>query len=121
MKQARARIRLTTRESTAVTGGFAAAPATGPNVVVVVLDDVGFAQLGCFGSDIQTPHIDQLARGGLRFNRFHVTSMCSQTRAALMTGRNHHAVGMGLLADVPVGFPGYTARIPASAGTMARI
>lgn len=68
-------------------------PAGRPNVVVVVLDDVGFAQLGPFGSDIETPTLDRLADEGLRFNRFHVTALCSPTRAALLTGRNHHAVG----------------------------
>ena len=87
-------------------------PAGAPNVVAIVLDDTGFAQLGCFGSDIATPHMDRLADGGLRYNRFHVTSLCSPTRASFFTGRNHHAVGMGFLADIPLGFPGYTARLP---------
>jgi arylsulfatase len=90
-------------------------------VVVVVLDDTGFAQLGCFGSDIETPNIDALAAGGLRYNRFHVTALCSPTRACLLTGQNHHAVGMGFLADIPIGFPGYTGRIPPSAATLARV
>ena len=72
-----------------------------PNVVMIVLDDLGFAQLGCYGSDIRTPAIDRLARNGLRYNRFHVTGLCSPTRAALLTGRNHHSVGMGFLADIP--------------------
>jgi len=67
------------------------------------------------------PHIDALARGGLRYNRFHVTSLCSPTRAAFLTGRNHHAVGMGFLADIPLGYPGYTARIPKSAAPMPRV
>jgi arylsulfatase len=92
-----------------------------PNVVIVVLDDLGFAQLGCYGSDIATPHIDRLAREGLRYNNFHVTAMCSPTRACLLTGRNHHAVGMGYLTDFPMGFPGYTARLPRSAGTLPRL
>jgi len=92
----------------------------GPNVVVVVLDDLGFAQLGCFGSDIATPHVDALAANGLRYNRFHVTALCSPTRAALLTGRNHHAVGMGLLPEVAIRFPGYTGRLPRSAATVAR-
>ncbi|HMF84250.1 MAG TPA: arylsulfatase [Acidimicrobiia bacterium] len=96
-------------------------PAGAPNVVVVVLDDLGFAQLGCFGSSIATPAIDQLAERGLRYNRFHVTALCSPTRACLLTGRNHHAVGMGFLTDIPTGFPGYNGRIPRSAGTLARI
>lgn len=97
-------------------------PAGAPNVLLVVLDDLGFAQLGCFGAaGIETPTIDRLAAEGLRFNRFHVTALCSPTRAALLTGRNHHAVGMGFLTDIPIGFPGYTGRIPASAATLPRI
>jgi arylsulfatase A-like enzyme len=92
-----------------------------PNVVVIVLDDTGFAQLGCFGSDIATPAIDALAGGGIRFNRFHVTSLCSPTRACLLTGRNHHAVGMGFLADLPMAFPGYSGRLPRSAAPLPRV
>ena len=96
-------------------------PAGAPNVVVIVLDDLGFGQLGCFGSDLSTPHIDDLADRGLRYHRFHVTALCSPTRAALLTGRNHHSVGMGFLTDVPIGFPGYDGRIPKSAATLPRI
>jgi arylsulfatase A-like enzyme len=96
-------------------------PSGAPNVVIIVLDDVGFAQLGCYGSDIESPAIDGLAETGLRFNRFHVTALCSPTRACVLTGRNHHAVGMGLVPEVPMGFPGYTGRIPPRAGTLARI
>jgi arylsulfatase A-like enzyme len=96
-------------------------PAGAPNVVVIVLDDTGFAHLGPFGSDIATPNIDRLSAGGVRYNRFHVTSLCSPTRAAFLTGRNHHAVGMGFLADIPLGFPGYTGRLPASAVPLPRI
>ena len=96
-------------------------PQDAPNVVVILLDDLGFAQFGCYGSDISTPHIDRLAAGGLRYNRFHVTALCSPTRAALLTGRNHHAVGMGFLADLPTTHPGYTAHIPRSAATLPRI
>src|SRR5213593_1062821 len=92
-----------------------------PNVVMILFDDTGFAQFGSFGSGIETPHIDRLAEGGLRYNRFHVTALCSPTRACLLTGRNHHAVGMGFLADVPTAFPGYTGRIPRSAGTLPRL
>lgn len=91
-----------------------------PNVLVVVLDDIGFAQLGCFGAGFETPHIDRLAAGGLRYNRFHVTAVCSATRAALLTGRNHHAVGMGVTEEAALGFPGYTGRIPPTAATLAR-
>jgi arylsulfatase len=96
-------------------------PRGAPNVVVVLLDDTGFAHLGPFGSDIETPTIDRLAGEGLRYNRFHVTAMCSPSRASLLTGRNHHAVGMGFLTDMPTGFPGYTARLPRTAATLARV
>lgn len=78
-----------------------------PNVITIVLDDVGFGQLGCYGSSINTPAIDGLAEGGARFSNFHATALCSPTRAALLTGRNHHAVGVGFLADFDSGFPGY--------------
>ena len=96
-------------------------PSGAPNVVVIVLDDVGFAQLGAFGSPIATPNIDRLAMNGLRYDRFHVTSICSSTRAALLSGRNHHAVGMGMTMETPMGFPGYTGRIPKSAALLPRI
>src|SRR5580658_1801416 len=96
-------------------------PAGAPNVVAIVLDDTGFGHLGSFGSDIATPHLDGLATRGAPFNRFHVTSLCSPTRASFFTGRNHHAVGMGFLADIPLAFPGYTARLPKSAATLPRL
>jgi arylsulfatase A-like enzyme len=95
--------------------------ANAPNVVVIVLDDLGFAQLGPFGSDIATPAISGLADAGLRYNRFHVTSLCSPTRAALLAGRNHHAVGMGFLSDLPLIHPGYRGAIPPSAATLPRL
>lgn len=91
------------------------------NVLTIVLDDTGFAQLGCFGSDIATPHLDALAGNGLRYNRFHVTALCSPTRASLLTGRNHHRVGMGYLVDVPGDTEGYTATIPPEAGTLPAV
>ena len=95
-------------------------PVGAPHVVAIVLDDTGFGQLGCFGSTIETPAIDRLASEGLRFTRFHVTAMCSPTRASFFTGRNAHRVGMGFVADIPLDHPGYTARIPESAATLAR-
>ena len=87
------------------------APAGAPNVAVFLLDDVGFAQLGCFGSDIDTPNLDRLAAGGLRYTNFHTTALCSPTRASLLTGRNHHYVGVGRVTDLATGFPGYHSRI----------
>jgi arylsulfatase A-like enzyme len=71
-----------------------------PNVVFIVLDDVGFADLGCYGSEISTPNMDRLAAGGLRYNNFHTTALCSPTRAALLTGRNHHTVGMRAISNI---------------------
>ena len=71
-----------------------------PNVVFVLLDDTGFAQFGCYGSDIDTPNIDALAAGGVQFTNFHVTPVCSPTRAALLTGRSQHAVGMRGLPEL---------------------
>src|SRR5215467_14552844 len=86
-------------------------PAAAPNIVFIVLDDVGFSDLGCYGSEIDTPRMDELAAGGLRYNNFHVTAMCSPTRACLLTGRNSHAVGMGVIAEWSTGLPGYRGRI----------
>jgi arylsulfatase len=116
-----ARIGRTLADSTPAQPQLRRPPASAPNVLVIVLDDLGFAQLGCFGSDLETPALDGLAANGLRFNRFHVTAMCSPTRACLLTGRNHHAVGMGFLPDIPMAFPGYDSRIPQSAATLARV
>lgn len=115
--------RLTTRVATSEPR-FVGYPTPGPdapNVLMVVLDDVGFAQLGCFGAGLRTPNIDRVAAQGLRYNRFHVTAVCSATRAALLTGRNHHAVGMGVTQEAALGFPGYHGRIPPSAATLARV
>ncbi len=92
-----------------------------PNVLVIVLDDLGFAHLGSYGSDLATPNVDRLAARGLRFTNFHTTAVCSPTRACLLTGRNHHRVGMGMLPDLPTNFPAYSGRIPRSAGTLAQI
>jgi arylsulfatase len=95
--------------------------AEAPNVVMIVLDDMGFAQLGCYGSGIDTPNVDRLAANGLRYNRFHVTAICSPTRACLLTGRNHHHVGVGFLVDLPMAYPGYTGRIPKTAVPLPRV
>ena len=111
----------TTDESTPYWPQPASAPAGAPNVIYIVFDDMGFADLGCYGSEIGTPHIDALAAGGLRYTNFHTTALCSPTRAALLTGRNHHSVGMGGLADWDLGFPGMRGRISRSAGTLAEM
>ena len=96
-------------------------PAGAPNVVLIVLDDVGFAQLGCYGSDIATPVIDGIAAQGVRLTNFHTTALCSPTRACLLTGRNHHRSGMGRVADLATGFPGYWGRPPRENGFLSEI
>jgi arylsulfatase A-like enzyme len=87
----------------------------------VMTDDVGFAASSTFGGPIPTPNLDRLAAQGLKYNEFHTTAICSATRASLLTGRNHHAVGTAALADVASPYPGYTTRVPKSAATIARI
>ena len=96
-------------------------PAGAPNILVVLFDDVGFSDFGCYGSPIRTPAIDALAAQGLRYSGFHTTAMCSTTRAALLTGRNHHSVGVGCLANFDSGYPGYRGKIAREAGTIAEM
>jgi arylsulfatase A-like enzyme len=96
-------------------------PAGAPNILVVLFDDVGFSDFGCYGSPIKTPTIDSLAAQGLRYSGFHTTAMCSTTRAALLTGRNHHSVGVGCLANFDSGYPGYRGKIAREAGTLAEM
>jgi arylsulfatase A-like enzyme len=96
-------------------------PTGSPNVVIVVLDDTGFAHFGCYGSTIATPNVDQLAAHGLRFTGFHTTALCSPSRACLLTGRNHHAVGMRAISNMDTGFPNMRGAIPRSAATLAEI
>ena len=87
-----------------------------PNVMIVLLDDVGFAQFGCFGASIETPTFDRLAAGGLRYRNFHTTALCTPTRSCLMTGRNHHANGVGVVTGMATGFPGYNSIVPRENG-----
>lgn len=101
--------------------GPPAAPKGAPNVVVVLLDDVGFGATGTFGGPVPTPTFDELAGEGLRYNAFHTTALCSPTRAALLTGRNHHSVNSGVVTEIATGFEGYTSVIPKSAATLAEI
>lgn len=96
------------------------APAGAPNVLLIMTDDVGFAAASTFGGPIPTPNLDRLAKMGQRYNRFHTSSICSPTRASLLTGRNPHAVGMGALVDTPSGYPGYTGVIPPETATIAQ-
>lgn len=92
-----------------------------PNILIVLFDDVGFSDFGCYGSTIRTPTIDKIAADGLRYSGFHTTAMCSTTRAALLTGCNHHSVGVGCLANFDSGYPGYRGKITREAGTLAEI
>jgi arylsulfatase A-like enzyme len=96
-------------------------PDGAPNVLLIVLDDVGFGQLGCYGSDISTPVIDGLAHSGLRLTNFHTTALCSPTRSCLLTGRNHHTNGMGRVADLAMGYPGYCGEIPEENGFLSEV
>jgi arylsulfatase A-like enzyme len=92
-----------------------------PNVVLVLLDDTGFSHFGCYGSDLATPNIDALAARGLRYTNFHVTPLCSPTRAALLTGRNHHTVGMRSLSNFDSGFPHMRGYVTNHAATVAEV
>lgn len=97
------------------------APPNAPNVVIVLLDDVGFGAAGAFGGPVPTPTLDRLGKQGLRYNAFHTTALCSPTRAALLTGRNHHSVGTGQITELATGFDGYTSIIPKSTATIAEL
>jgi len=97
------------------------APEGAPNVLLILLDDVGFGQPGTFGGPVPTPEIDKLAANGLRYNRFHTVGVCSPTRAALLTGRNHHEVANGTITELSTGYPGYNSVLPKDAATVARI
>lgn len=98
-----------------------AAPAGAPNVVVVLLDDVGFGATSTFGGPAQTPVLDKLAAEGLRYNQFHTTALSSPTRASLLTGRNHHQVGFGTITEAAQGYPGYNSVWPKSAASIPDI
>ncbi len=97
------------------------APQGAPNVFLMMSDDVGFAMASAFGGPVPTPNFDRLARQGQRYNRFHTTGICSPSRAALLTGRNHHAAGVGWLSDVPSPYPGYGGRILPETATIAQV
>ncbi len=90
------------------------AAAGDPNVLLILLDDVGFGMASTFGGPVPTPNLDKLASNGVSYTRFHTTALCSPTRAALLTGRNHHSVGTGVIIEMGTGYPGYTGIIPKS-------
>jgi arylsulfatase len=97
------------------------APAGAPNVVMVLIDDLGFGATSTFGGPITTPTLESLAQGGLRYTNFHTTALCSPTRAALKAGRNHHTVNMGFITEMATGFPGDTGQIPNATAPLAEM
>ena len=94
-------------------------PHAAPNVLIVLLDDVGFAASSAFGGPCATPNFEKLASGGLKYNRFHTTALCSPTRQALLTGRNHHSVGMGGITEMATSAPGYSSVLPKNKAPLA--
>jgi arylsulfatase A-like enzyme len=95
-------------------------PKGAPNVLVVLIDDAGFGASSAFGGPVNTPVAERLAANGLKYNRFHTTALCSPTRAALLTGRNHHSVGMGAITELAAAAPGYTSMIPNTKAAVAK-
>lgn len=98
-----------------------AAPAGAPNILLILLDDAGFGQFSTFGGGVPSPTMDRLASEGLRFNRFHTTALCSPTRAALITGRNHHSAAFAGITELATGYDGYTCILPRSCGTVGEV
>jgi arylsulfatase A-like enzyme len=96
-------------------------PKDAPNVVLILLDDTGFGQYSTFGGGIPSPTLDRLAAEGLKYNRFHTTALCSPTRAALITGRNHHSAATGVITEAATGYDGYTCVLPRSCGTIGEV
>jgi arylsulfatase A-like enzyme len=97
------------------------APKGAPNILLIMTDDTGFGASSTFGGPIPTPTLDRVAQQGLRYNNFHTTALCSPTRAALLTGRNHHSVGFGNISEFATGYPGYDSILPKSAATIGNI
>jgi arylsulfatase A-like enzyme len=97
------------------------APKGAPNVLIIMTDDTGFGSGSTFGGPVPMPTLDALAKGGLIYNDFHTAALCSPTRAALLTGRNHHSVGFGVLAELSTGYPGYNGLLPRSAATIGEV
>jgi arylsulfatase A-like enzyme len=95
--------------------------ADAPNVLIVVMDDTGYGQLGCYGSPIETPNFDRLAAGGLRFSNMHTTALCSPSRSCIVTGRNHHSNGMAAITELATGFPGYNGNVPFENGYLSEM
>ena len=96
-------------------------PKGAPNIVFILIDDAGYGQFGTFGGQVPTPALDRVAADGLRYTRFHTTALCSPTRAALLTGRNHHSTGNGVITEAATGYDGYTGIIGKNLGTIAEV
>ena len=111
----------TTQESTKDFPKEVHAPKGAPNILLILTDDVGFGASSTFGGPIPTPTMDRLAKSGLRYNQFHTTALCSPTRAALLSGRNHHSASTGVIMELATGFPGYNSLMSKSCGTFAEV
>src|SRR5437867_2070698 len=96
-------------------------PKNAPNVLLIMTDDCGFGAPSTFGGVVPTPALDRIAKAGLRYTQFHSTALCSPTRAALITGRNHHSAGFGQISEMATGFPGYNSVIPKDKATIGRV
>ena len=121
LKPFQGHVGLRTSESTLDFPAEVTAPRGAPNILLIMPDDVGFGAASAFGGPIPTPAMDRVADAGIRFNTFHTTALCSPTRAALITGRNHHSVATGVIMEVATGFPGYNSLMPKSNGSIAEI
>jgi len=114
-------IKRTAKESTPDFPKPITAPKGAPNILLILTDDVGFGASGTFGGPIPTPTLDRLAKAGLRYTEFHTTALCSPTRAALITGRNHHTDATGVIMEMATGYPGYNSLMPRSSGSIGEV
>src|SRR5580693_9756627 len=114
-------IKETAKDSTPYWPATIVPPKGAPNVLLIMTDDQGYGVSGTFGGVIPTPAMDRVAAAGLRYTQFHSTALCSPTRAALITGRNHHSVGFGVISELSTGFPGYDSVIGQESATIGEI
>ena len=114
-------IKETAKESTPYWPATIVPPKGAPNVLLIMTDDQGYGVSGTFGGVIPTPAMDRVAAAGLRYTQFHSTALCSPTRAAIITGRNHHSVGSGVIGELSTGFPGYNSLIGKDSATIGEI
>ena len=110
-----------TTEESSPPGRNRRAPGRAPNVLFFVLDDVGYGQLSSFGGLVETPVLDSLAANGLRYTNVHTTALCWPSRACIATGRNHHSMGLGTIAEISTGYPGYNAILPFDKGMISEM